>query len=372
MSKNNIILIVVAIVTLLTFATYTTYSYFSNTADPSGIANLNITSESNNMVFDTLGGGMILNITASNMNEFEANTIAAQNITTLTVNFQSNTDYDMVCTYDIVYEWTSIDKYQAHTSGVTQNEFTIQAALANNAHVSEGTNNIARETDFTTAVGSKTSATVVEGAQIDSSTSMSTAVWTITSKYYNVDANQNALSDKTYEGSFKVSNVSCVAGTVTETIASGPTSYWYPESVWTNYTFPEAGGTVQTNGPATGHNVYIGQDRDKYYACLTYQNHEACLSEPYTQYGLAGHMLYDKFTSVEQANAKQAIYQILVNAGINVNIDEDCNANDERAYCHFVSYGCEVNYYGYVYCYDYTESLSCEVDPNNNARCTVD
>ena len=377
MKKNNIVLITIAIITLLAIVAFATYAYFANNATITNVTNLNVVSERNNMVFDTLGGGMILNVTASNMSQANNNTIAAENNTTLTVNFQANTSYDMVCTYDIVYEWTSSDKYQAHTSGVTQNEFTVQASLTNNAHVSQGNNHIASETDFTTAVGNQTSATVVEGAQIDGTGSTtSTAVWTLTSKFYNVNANQSTLADKTYEGRFKVANVSCVAGTVT---IPGPTSYWFPTtlSTWNsntnqyepNYTFPATGGTVQSSGTATGHNVYIGQDNSKYYACATISNHEICLSQPYTQYGLSGHTLNDSLTAAEQASAKQAIYQAFIDAGISVDIDNNCGANGGIAYCYVGDFDCGVYGDGYVDCGDNSESVYCEVDSSGHAGC---
>ena len=379
MKKNNIILLVVALVALFSVIAFATYAYFSvGNLSTNNITNLTATSERNNMVFDTLGGAMLLNVTASNMSQANNNTVAAENNTTLTVNFQANTSYSMVCTYDIIYEWTSNDKYQSHTSGVTQNEFTIQASLASNAHVYQGSNSIANETDLSTAVGNQNSATVVTGAQIDSTgTSTSTATWTITGKFYNVNANQNTLADKTYEGRFKVSNVSCVAGTVT---IPGPTGYWFPTtlSTWNdntnqyepNYTYPATGGTVQSSATATGHNVYIGQDSSKYYACLTYHGHEICLSQPYTQYGLSGHTLDTDFTSAQQTSAKQAIYQAFIDAGISVDIDNDCGGyGGYDARCYVGGLGCEVDYNGYVYCVDGSGGVDCGVDPAGRAYC---
>ena len=393
MKRNNIILLTITILTLLGLVVFATYAYFANNATITNVTNLNVVSERNNMVFDTLGGGMILNVTASNMSQANNNTVASQNSTTLTVNFQANTSYSMVCTYDIVYEWTSSDKYQSHTSGVTQNEFTIQASLASNAHVYQGSNSIANETDLSTAVGNQNSATVVTGAQIDSTgTSTSTATWTLTSKFYNVNANQSALADKTYEGRFKVSNVSCIQGEVT---IPGPTSYWFPTTLSTwddntnqyepNYTYPATGGTVQTSGSATGHNVYIGQDNSKYYACInvtasylnsiymsyTFQgtSTEVCLSGPYTQYGLSGHTLETNFTSAEQASAKQAIYQAFIDAGISVDIYNNCGAYYYNANCYVGDFYCEVNYHGYVSCSDYSESVGCGVDSSGRAIC---
>ena len=261
MKKQNTILIIIALLTLLTFVAFATYAFFNvGNLNTTNIANLNVVSERNNMVFDTIGGGMILNVTASNMSQANNNTVAAENNTTLTVNFQANTNYDMVCTYDIVYEWTSNDKYQAHSSGVTQNEFTIQAELSSNAHVSQGNNYIASETDFTTAVGNQTSATVVEGAQIDGTGSTtSTAVWTLTSKFYNVNANQSTLADKTYEGRFKVANVSCIVGTVT-----------IPLVEFIANSAPRSGTDAVSNSPwiltsdHTGEYRYAGKNPDNY------------------------------------------------------------------------------------------------------------
>ena len=370
MKRNNIILLTITILTLVGLVVFATYAYFANNATITNVTNLNVVSERNNMVFDTLGGGMLLNVTASNMSEANNNTVAAENNTTLTVNFQANTSYSMVCTYDIVYEWTSSDKYQAHTQGVTQNEFTIQASLASNAHVYQGSNSIANETDLSTVVGNQNSATVVTGAQIDSTgTSTSTAVWTITGKFYNVNANQNTLADKTYEGRFKVTNVSCIQGEVT---IPGPTSYWYATSTCkydTPCTYPNYGGTLQSSGTATGHNVYIGQDNSKYYACATISGHEICLSQPYTQYGLSGHTLETNFTSAQQTSVKQAIYQAFIDAGISVDIDNDCSADGGGAICGVGMLGCGVVSFGLVYCNDDSEFVYCDVDPTGRARC---
>ena len=220
MKKQNTILITITLITFLTFVAFATYAFFSvGNLNTTNITNLTATSERNNMVFDVVGGAMSLNVTASNMSQAGAGNVASENNTTLTVSFQANTQESMVCSYDIIFEWTSSDKYQAHTSGVTDNEFIIGATLTNNSHVNEGNNIIGNGTDLSVAVGNQTSATVVEGAEIDSTgTSTSTATWTLTSKFYNVDANQNALSDKTYEGRFKVANVSCIAGTKSPTL----------------------------------------------------------------------------------------------------------------------------------------------------------
>ncbi len=375
MKKNNIILITIAITTLLALVIGATYAYFSTgNMNITNVANANTITERNNMVFDTIGGGMSLNITAANMVQASNGTVAANNSTTLTVNFTANTDYSMVCTYDIIYEWTSSDKYTAHTSGVTSNEFTIQGTLANNAHVSQGTNSISSETDLSSLTYTNYAATVVSGAQIDGTgNTMSTAVWTLSSKFYNVSQDQSALSGKTYSGRFKVANVSCTAGTVP---VPGPTGYWFALSEWNDnteqyepiYTHPNYGGTLQSSGTDTGHNVYIGQDSSKYYACATITGHEICLSQPYTQYGLSGHTLNSNLTSEQQASALEAIYQAFIDAGITVDID-NCGARDDNASCSVGDLSCEVSIHGFVDCTDYSAYAGCGVDASGHAYC---
>ena len=165
-----------------------------------------------------------------------------------------------------------------------------------------------------------------------------------------------------------------MAGEVT---IPGPTSYWFALSTYnenTNqlepmYTHPNHGGTLQSSGAATGHNVYIGQDSSKYYACTTITGHEICLSQPYTQYGLSGHTLETLFTQAEQASAKQAIYQAFTDAGISLDIDNDCRAYDGLVNCFVGDFGCEVNYGGFVECTDNAEDVYCAVDPDGRVVC---
>ncbi len=219
MNRNNRILVIVTIITLIMMIAVATYAFFaSGNFNVTNAANISALTERNNMVFDTIGGEMSLNVTAANMTDARQGNVAAENNTILTVNFTPNTSYSVVCTYDIVYEWTSNDKYTTHTSGVTDNEYTIQGVLASNEHAIEGTNSISSETDLATLSYTNNSVTVVSGARIDGiGNTTSTAVWTLSSKFYNVNADQSALSGKTYSSRFKVANVSCVKGNVNNT-----------------------------------------------------------------------------------------------------------------------------------------------------------
>ena len=361
MNKKNITLMVVAVLTLITFVGLATYAYFVGSINTTRTSNVTATTERNNLVFDTNGGAMELNVSASSMQRAKNGTVAAQNSTTLTVNLTANTDYSMVCTYDIVYEWTSSDRYTSHSSGVSSNEFTIKASLASNSNTYEGTNNIASETDLSSLTYTNNSATVVSGAQIDATGStMSTAVWTLESKIYNANANQTNLVNKNFGGRFKIANVSCVAGNVTATLA-GPTSYWFDNTNCTSDSPCAYGaytGTTVATGSATGHNVYIGQDDSKYYTCINYNGKEACLSLPYTQY--TGSEIVNNSLSTEQQNAaKAAIGEVFNNAGIT---GYSCNSYSGYVYCSVGDFRCGINENGEFDCYSSSASEQCYVN----------
>lgn len=216
--QKNMVFMVIAVIALVAIVGMATYAYFATgNLSITNVANLNATSERNNMVFMTRGGNMSLNVTAANMAQAISGTgvVAANNTTTLYVDFTANTTYAMVCTYDIQYEWTSTDRYTAHSSGVTANEFTIQATMTTGTNLNQGTNSISSEKDLATAVGTTNPKTVVTGAKIGSTgTTKTTATWTLKTTFYNVGSDQSALSGKQYDAKFKVTNVSCVSGSV--------------------------------------------------------------------------------------------------------------------------------------------------------------
>ncbi len=371
MKKNNIILLIIAIVTLLVTIIGATFAYFATgNMNITNVANANTVTERNNMVFDVIGGDMSLNITAANMVEAKIGNVAAYNNTTLTVNFTANTDYSMVCTYDIIYEWTSTDRYTTHSTGETNIELGIIAYLeSGTTTATEGNNYISTGADLADIVGNQNSAVVVSGAKISGiGSTTETAVWYLESAFVNTPSDQSTLSGKTYAGKFRVANVSCVAGTASP---SSLTSYWFDTTTCTYSnpcTFPNYGGTLQSSGSATGHNVYIGQDSSKYYACATIQGHEICLSQPYTQYGLSGHTLNSTLTSEQQASVKQALYQAFIDAGITINISTVA-ASADGAGCTVGGLNCGVNILGYVNCSDDSMYEGCGVDASGHAYC---
>ncbi len=226
MKKQNIIMMIIAVIVFLSFAAFATYAYFTTgNLNITNVVNANTVTEQNNMVFDVIGGNMSLNMSLAKMADGAAfNYVAAiSNNTTLTVNFTPNTDYSMVCTYDIVYEWTSSDRYTTHSPGVTGNEFTIQAFQTYAENTINGAGIVTEETDLSTLTYNNNSVTIVSGAQISGAgNTTSTAVWNLISRVYNVKASQTALDGKNFAGKFKIANVACVAGEVeTTVIASG-------------------------------------------------------------------------------------------------------------------------------------------------------
>ena len=215
MNRKNSSILILSLLFILTLAIYSTYAFFvMGNFNINNTANVNLITDENNIVFDVLGGQINLTFNASALKPNDIGNIVAQNTTTLTVNFQPNTTGNIVCSYDIVYEWISSDKYLAHSPGATGNEFTVQATLTNNSNVSEGLNYIQGENDLGNLSWNNSSATVVKNAQIDGSGSTtSTATWTIISKFYNANADQGALAGKSLSGKFNVANVNCKVGT---------------------------------------------------------------------------------------------------------------------------------------------------------------
>ena len=256
--KKTYIIIMVGII-LLTLIGIASYSFFSiGNLSISNAVNLNAISEENNMVFDTLGGEISLNVSLDNMLEGGAGTLAAENNATLTVSFQANTPYSVLCYYDIVWEWTSSDKYQAHTSGVTDNEITIQANFSGNGGY--GNNYINTETDLADIVGNQNSEVVVSRAEIDSTGSLTSIVyWDLYTRFYNVNADQSALAGKNFSGKFKVANVDCKKGKAQKTLVD-----------YIKYGAPRSGTDAITNSPwlltsdRTGELRYAGKNPDNY------------------------------------------------------------------------------------------------------------
>ena len=148
---------------------------------------------------------------------------------------------------------------------------------------------------------------------------------------------------------------------------SNPKKYWH-ETNGIEYTYPSYAGTLYSDGLSTGRDVYMGQDNSKYYACATISGNELCLSQPYTQYGLSRHDLYGGFTSSEQASAKQAIYQIFIDAGIDITMD-NCGSEANNVSCTFNNISLSITPNGIVDITNFAGMKYCRIDANGRASC---
>ena len=209
--KKKSTIAIISLIILLTIIVVASYSFFAmGNLSINNAVNINILTDENNMVFDVIGGQMSLSVDGSLLKSSTAGNVVAQNTSTLTVNFQPNTSNNVVCTYDIVYEWTSTDKYQSHLVSSNDKEITAQATLSYNSAVFQGLNYIQGENDFANLDWNGSSAIVVKNAQISGTGStISTATWTLATKFYNANGDQSTLVGKSLSGKFKVANVKC-------------------------------------------------------------------------------------------------------------------------------------------------------------------
>ncbi len=265
------------------------------------------------------------------------------------------------CSYDLVYTPTVAYVPSAASVAANLNELTLVGVL-----------NGVQQFEIPIA-GSN--AIILYSTSISTSSSVHTVEqkWSFYTVFYNLNVDQNDAGGQVPYGTISITNSECGSS------SNHPTSYWFPTtySVWNNslgtyvqtYTHPTTGGPVQISGSATGHRVYIGQNSVKYYACMIYQNHELCFSQPYTQYGLEGHTIGNNFTSNQQTAVKQAIYQAFVDAGITIDINNDCGVTSSQSYCSVDDIYCGIDTRGYVACRDYNDYENCLVDANEHAAC---
>ena len=59
------------------------------------------------------------------------------------------------------------------------------------------------------------------------------------------------------------------------------------------------------------------------------------ISQPYTKYGLEGHVAGEDFTAEEQASAKQVLYNVISSAGIDIDLSS-CTSTSGGVSCGFL------------------------------------
>lgn len=196
-------LIIFSIVITLVLAIAISFGYL-------GLFDINLNNKMNvniyankidNAVLDTTKTDFSLTVNPYNMTEDNSGTYIATNTGVLNVTLDANSnDVGITCTYDIVFTYTSSDKYTTKTAG-TFKEFTLQIVGPE-----VGNNEFMSEDDFPSA-----NMTVVSNAKISNSKKGNPSIhnWTINSRFYNLAFDQSDLINKTYKGTFKVDNVNC-------------------------------------------------------------------------------------------------------------------------------------------------------------------
>lgn len=142
--------------------------------------------------------------------------LAAESTANMNISLTSgSTDVSVTCSYDVYYEYTGTNVYGAtatpKTTGATK-EITMQVTASVG-----GTNNYSTETNFDTGNGktwSSNKATLITGATItNASTTETTQTLSFTMKFYNFNANQNALAGKPFVGKIYAEKTDCTSTT---------------------------------------------------------------------------------------------------------------------------------------------------------------
>ena len=238
--ENKKKIIILSIVITLVLAIAISFGYLGLfDINLNNVMNVNITANKiDNAVLDTNTTNFSLTVDPYNMTEEASTTYIASNTSTLNVSLDANSnDIGITCTYDIVFTYTSSDKYTTKTAG-TFREFTLQVIGPE-----VGNNEFMSEDDFPSA-----NMTVVKNAKISNSKKGNPSVhnWTINTKFYNLAFDQSNLINKTYAGKFSVTNVTCYQTEANNQININVTDLPYnnPNS---NYSLSSLSGITSSN-----------------------------------------------------------------------------------------------------------------------------
>ena len=238
--ENKKKIIILSIVITLVLAIAISFGYLGLfDINLNNVMNVNITANKiDNAVLDTNTTNFSLTVDPYNMTEEASTTYIASNTSTLNVSLDANSnDIGITCTYDIVFTYTSSDKYTTKTAG-TFKEFTLQVIGPE-----VGNNEFMSEDDFPSD-----NMTVVSNAKISNSKKSNPSVhnWTINTKFYNLAFDQSNLVNKTYAGKFSVTNVTCYQTEANNQININVTDLPYnnPNS---NYSLSNLSGITSSN-----------------------------------------------------------------------------------------------------------------------------
>lgn len=203
--KNTILLTVIAVATLLVAVVGATFAFFAVQADSDATVEIETTTAKAADYFNATGSGVLtLNVTNDKMLQADSSdSVAAITDTddsmTVTVKAGSNT---LNCSYKITY--TQADGTNTYSpSKAEQLEYTIQGTSTYSGHTIAETN-MDKVTTFGPFNISDTADAGDAAAQV-----ATTETWTLTASFYNLTVDQAAQMDKTYAGTFAITDVTC-------------------------------------------------------------------------------------------------------------------------------------------------------------------
>ena len=212
--RNTLLLTVIAVATLLVAVVGATFAYFANNANVDNVANLTATTASSSSAFISTGSTIVMNVTAANMVQAygqAAGNLAATSETVgdnFKVSFTAGTTETLSCTYHVYYKWDTGTGVYAKTStlGSSDKEFTYKVD-----YTTGGTNSTALATETQFVDSSVTANQDLGTVTISNANETVPTVqeFTIETKFYNFDKEQNDNAGKTWKIKFFVDNVVC-------------------------------------------------------------------------------------------------------------------------------------------------------------------
>ena len=213
--KNTILLTVIAIATLLVAVVGATFAYFATTEEYNNVTTLTATTPSASSVFKTEGGTIALTVEPITMVESRAG-IASNNANgTLEVSYLSGSTTATSCTYNLYYKYatSNVDEYTRTITDIDKDNAAVSALEF--TYKLDGTSDDPNVVSIAEANFANTSSNPVKLTNqlvyINNASATEETVHTydITATWYNIEANQNAMSDKTFVVDFYVDDVTC-------------------------------------------------------------------------------------------------------------------------------------------------------------------
>ena len=229
MKDKNKIIIVSVIAILLVLVITTTFAYFLSRNEISNTLNIVTNIENENGSFITTSGNIELNITREMMSESLKGNSNIEANALLNVEYLSGTDREIVCRYDIAYEWVSEDNENPYTK-LDDNEFTYEVKDGSNEIIKEETNFVASSNRNRQKIGTEYIA--------NNSTSIPTKKqYTVNAKFYNIEADQSINANKNWVIKFYIDNMVCGLEGEVYNFDNDNSTYEYTKGISDNLTF---------------------------------------------------------------------------------------------------------------------------------------